>query len=177
MSLHLKQLDRRTRALMLEEIDEAETVGSLHMSELLSVHGKINYATLFKHAVKNGNDETFAQALVARESFKGHEIRVVEDKTLWIEINPHVAASNLAEAEFNRYYVRAICKRALQDGISTVTLYDANEKNGSSAEFETLMNKAIDAAALLRDLKGGAALHSNLKPNQSLSVKIEYHLH
>jgi len=95
-----------------------------------------------------------------------HEVRV-----------PYTAAETLAEGEFNRFYIRGLCLRALAEGIAKVVVYRAKSVSDPRPESLRLIGRPVDAEALLNDLR----IHSGEEepamkvpggPNSGLSVQL-----
>ena len=83
----------------------------------------------------------------------------------------------LAESQFNRYYIRALCRRALEDGIEALVIYRAKPVATPRPESEALVETTIDPAALLEDLRAHTgeetpALGVPAGPNSGISVRL-----
>jgi hypothetical protein len=59
----------------------------------------------------------------------------------------------LAEGEFNRFYARGLCARALSEGISEVIVYRGKRVMQPRQESEAMIGKRISAKDLLEDLR------------------------
>ena len=60
MGLDYKDLDDRTRGLMVEEIETDINADSLYLSDNLSPAGKENYSDLLKEAAVHGTDDSLS---------------------------------------------------------------------------------------------------------------------
>lgn len=82
----------------------------------------------------------------------------------------------LAEGEFNRFYIRAICLRAIEDGISEVVVYRAKRVQHARSESERKIGQLVSAEPLLRDLRehpgADTALGLPPGPNSGLSIQL-----
>ena len=86
---------------------------------------------------------------------------------------PVTAPDTMAEGEFNRFYIRAVCRRAIETSNPTVAVYRARASDNPRPESEALVGKVFQAAELLRDLTKSAGVEAALgmaKPNSGLSV-------
>src|SRR2546429_1854039 len=117
MGLDYKNLDERTRSLMLAEI-ERDIAGEppLYLSDNLSEQGRTDYPNLIRAAARSGSDLTLGAAI--RDRLNPYEKpRALKSGKLSkppvMRINAH---EMLAEGEFNRFYIRAVCLRAIEDG-------------------------------------------------------------
>lgn len=89
---------------------------------------------------------------------------------------PINAPQRLAEGEFNRFYIRGLCLRALDEGKSTVVVYRARHSSSPRLESEELIGSAFDAKALLEDLRESPGVDTALGlppgPNSGLSARL-----
>lgn len=80
----------------------------------------------------------------------------------------------LAEGEFNRFYIRAICVRAMESGVREVTVYRAKEVLDARTESTRKIGQSVSAEELLRDLRTSQGIDTALGlppgPNSGLSV-------
>jgi predicted alpha/beta-fold hydrolase len=87
------------------------------------------------------------------------------------DVVPHTANSTLAEGEFNRFYIRAMCRRAEAEGRSTVLVYRAAERDKERSASVALIGQHVDAAELLAKLRELPDFKSGFpEPNTGLSV-------
>ena len=85
---------------------------------------------------------------------------------------PETAAETLAEGQFNRFYIAAICRRATEDGQSSVRVYRAKQTDNPRQESRALEGTMRNASALLGEVrsKDQSLKCDLLKPNSGLSV-------
>jgi hypothetical protein len=174
--LNLIHLDERTRRLMAEEVDHDLRHGTLHVSPRLSNTGQQNYVTLLKEAFRS-----FDAAWLADQLSRHNRMRRMEQK-----VNPHggyltarisrQAAEGLAEGEFNRFYMRALCLRAIEDDIPALVVYRARLAKQPRMTSEKKRGNLIDPRELLDDLRArpGERPEYGLPagPNSGLSVRL-----
>jgi hypothetical protein len=174
MPLSYKNLDHRTRALMLSEIQRDIDAGTLYLSGNLSQQGSLAYPGMLKSAAENGNDGTLAGALLGH--LNSHE-KPRQLKTGGFS-KPPVMRSNahemLAEGEFNRFYIRALCVRAIEDGAKAVVVYRAKAVENARSASEELIGKHVAPDSLLQDLRTHPGIDTALGlppgPNSGLSI-------
>jgi hypothetical protein len=87
------------------------------------------------------------------------------------------AAEVLSESEFNRYYIRALARRAIEDGIAELVVYRAKQVNSPRPESEALVETTISPEDLLEDLRSHPgdeppSLGVPSGPNSGLSVRL-----
>lgn len=153
MSLDLAHLDPCTRQCMLAELDEDLAAGTLYRSPQLSEDGVQQYQRLLRTAVTTGTEATFAEALCACDA--------VTPPSRWQhprEVGPAEAlaeaTSRLAEREFHRFYIRGLCRRALDQGVETLVIYRARPADPGRAPSDAMIGVRIAVRSLLEDLRG-----------------------
>jgi hypothetical protein len=90
---------------------------------------------------------------------------------------PVNAAEILAEGEFNRFYARGLCLRAVAEGIDKVVVYRGKEVLNPRPESEALLGKHFPVEELLQDLRQhigtDTALGLPAGPNSGLRVRFK----
>jgi hypothetical protein len=176
MSLYYVNLDDRTRQLMLEEVEYDISNNQLHISPFLSGQGQRDYVNLLREAIQAGNDETLAEQLRAHRRINKTLPRKNPKGGFSIASAPVNAADVLAESEFNRFYIRALARRAIQEGISDLIVYRAKPVQNPRPESEALIEATLPPQDLLDDLRSHPdeppALGVPSGPNSGLSVRL-----
>ena len=164
-----QNLDDETRELMLTEIQSDIEHSKLYISERLNQLGKDNYKGYLLKSVKEGDEEILEKLLDINTHFKPTYLRQGE-----IVKMPSNASKLLAQSEFNRYYIRAICIRALNNNKNEVQISRARESSWSRPESEAKIGTFISAKDLLEDLRNSIGTAPKLFPdiNSGLSVKL-----
>ena len=174
--MELRNLDENTRISMMKELEVDLESSSLYLSPRLNEKGLIEYIEILKTAITEGNSRSFADELRTRQCLKAHEERRKPKGGFTIVKVPLNAAETLAEGEFNRFYIRALCRRAIEDGINHVIVYRAKEVKNPRIESERLIGKRIDARSLLNDLRTHIGVDTVFGlpagPNSGLSAMI-----
>jgi hypothetical protein len=89
---------------------------------------------------------------------------------------PITAAETLGEGEFNRFYIRALCVHAINDGIKTLIVYRAKVVANARVESEMKIDTGVDPVRLLGDLRNNPGVDTALGlpagPNSGLSVRL-----
>lgn len=104
---------------MLLEVEAAIKASQLYTSKRFTEEGSARYPELLREAVTNGNEETLATALQQHNCFQMHEKHGVGTRKV-----PATAPLTFAEGEFNAFYMRGICHRAIGEGCA-VEVYRA----------------------------------------------------
>jgi hypothetical protein len=131
-NMEFTNLDEMTRHYMLMELDADVREGRVAVSPLLTERGRGEYADLLAEALRHHDPYWLASELRS-----GRRMRIaVEDadvEKLIPEELPVFEPDVLAEGEFNRYYVRGMCRRALDEGIEELKIVKLNR--GPYANF------------------------------------------
>jgi hypothetical protein len=177
MPLYYENLDDRTRGLMLEELDYDIAHNHLYISPYLSGQGQRDYPNLLRQAMLSGNDETLAQALRAmRRIERSYQKHKPGGAGYTIATVPENAAEVVADSEFNRYYIRALARRALADGIPELIVYRAKPVARPRPESESLVETTVDPAAVLEDLRAHPGERPDMGvpggPGSGISVRL-----
>lgn len=176
MALELLHLDERTRQLMLEELEHDITHNRLHISPTLSGQGQRDYPNLLREAIVGGDEESLATKLREHRRLSRTLPRRRPTGGYLIASLPTTAADTLAESEFNRYYIRAICRRAIEDDIPFVIVYRARPVRTPRPDSTELIETTLAPARLLEDLRTHTGQATELRvpggPNSGISVRL-----
>ena len=178
MALYFENLDERTRGLMLDEMEYDIANNQLHISPFLSGQGQRDYTSLLRDAIQNGNDQTLAQSLREhRRIVRTQPRRLPKAGGYSIAATPENAAEVLAESEFNRYYIRGLARRAIEDGITDLIVYRAKPVQNPRPESEARVETSLSPQELLEDLRSHPGdepptLGVPSGPNSGLSVRL-----
>ena len=160
MTLYLENLDAETRKWMLAELDDDLAHNRLHISPYLTGQGVHDYPNLLREALEMGNDDTLAEALRAQRRIERSATKRKPKGGYTIASVPANAAQLLAESEFNRFYIRGVARRAVEEGIPEVVGYRAKPVAEPRVESEALLESTIPPQVLLDDLRA----HTSDKP-------------
>ena len=173
MSFNFVDLDDRTRQLMVEELDTDAGSGTVYPSPRLTETGLNEFPALLRDAFTAGDETTLAVAIRVPGRLKTHEKSHTKTGREIVKQVPEIAADTLAEGEFNRFYVRALCRRAIEEQRSLV-VYRAKQGTKPRDESEAMIGKTISSERLLSDLRTHPGVEPALGlppgPNSGLSV-------
>ena len=174
MPLHYENLDPVTRRYALAELDRDMQDGSYHASERLRPEAVDQYRRLLNEAIRYYDDrwlEERAEDLVAdveeRHTKSGAAIKARV---------PEVAVRMLTEGDFNRYYMRGIAQRAIEEGRGVVEVYRARLSLAARPESAELEGRRLQPADVLAWLRGENIDDPFVKglgrPNSGLSIRL-----
>ena len=171
MPMEFANLDAVTRGYMMKEVDLDLARNKLYLSSRLNVLGRDEYPNLLRMAIKAYDETWLADQMRDRRSLtsvgnrQGQPVRI-----------PATAADTLAESEFNRFYIRGLCARAITENIEEVEVYRAKAVAQPRPESAQLIGQRINAVELLNALRNAPgsrpALGLALRPNSGLSVRL-----
>ena len=174
MGLNYENLDEITRSFMLSEVDldlSNESPEKPYISKRFNELGKQNYVPLLKEAIEHHNDDWLAEQLCNRGYMKEHEQR--KGTTIKVSVNAH---ETLSEGEFNRYYVRGLCVRAIDEGIDQVEVYRAKQVNEPRSKSEAMLGKKLSAKVLLENLRESIGVKPDFGllggPNSGITIRM-----
>ena len=176
MGLYYEFLDDRTRRLMLDEMNLDLSQNNLTISPYLSGQGVHDYPDLLRQALENGTDDSLAGALSRqRRLLRSYTRRAPGGGYQNVSV-PDNAADVVAEGEFNRYYVRALARRAIEDGLSEVIVVRAKPVAQPRPQSEELLETALDPREVLEDLRAHTGENPRLGvpagPGSGLTVRL-----
>ncbi len=174
MSLNLLDLDGRTRQYMQKELEYDLARQQLHISPYLSGQGIHDFTDLLRNAIKEGDEETLAEALRDKHRVARTAHRQLPQGGFHIVSVPANAAEMIANDAFNRYYMRALCCRAIDEEMSHLIVYRAKPVHTPRTRSEELVETAVDPTQLHKDLRQHTGEATDLGipggPNSGLSV-------
>jgi hypothetical protein len=174
MPLQYQNLDPTTRRFAIAELDQDIASGAFHLPSRLRPTVAGDYQRLLRDALRYYDDlwleEHASDLLVESETRRTPAGGQVTAKV------PQMAARMVAEGDFNRYYMRGVCVRAIEEGRQVVEVYRARlslEPRSESAELE---GHRLSARAVLDWLRGlqsdDPAVAPLGRPNSGLSVRL-----
>lgn len=157
------------RGKMLSEVEMDISKGNIYISGRLNELGIEKYVEFLKESIENGTEEIL-EALI-RDNNCLNDTEISNGKTKKVSSN---AAQLIAQSEFNRFYIRAICLEAIENDIESVEVYRARESSWSRPESETMIGRQINPKELLEDLRISIGVTPQILPeiNSGLSIKI-----
>jgi hypothetical protein len=172
MPLHYQNLDPTTRRLAVAELDRDIGAGNFHASERLRPTAIDSYRRLLREALSYYDDlwleERAADLLVEVEPRRTASGAQTTAKV------PQMAARMLAEGDFNRYYMRGVSQRAIDEARQVVEVYRARLSHEPRRESEEIEGQRLAATDVLNWLRGEPVepMVRLGRPNSGLSVRL-----
>ena len=123
MGLHYENLDQKTRDFMIEELEMDISNGKLYLSPRLNSGGQKNWSSLLKESFESHDDSWLSIELRNRLCMNNQEVRRTRSGGTTVCNVPITATKTLAEGEFNRFYCRGLCARAIAEETKEVEIY------------------------------------------------------
>jgi hypothetical protein len=174
--LKYEDLDGETRKYMVEEIDMDVASDKIYRSSYLSQRAQGNWPDMIRHAAEQGNDDTLATELRRPGILNSTTTRHTAKGRVIIAKVPYNAAEVMAEGEFNRFFVRGLCRRAIANSIERLQVYRAKPVAIPRPESEARIGHLIDPKAVLIDLRVSQGVETALGippgPGSGITVRI-----
>lgn len=164
-----------TRLLMLDEINGDVTDGRLYLGKRLTPAGQAAWPDLLQEAAKERDWRWLSVAVdepsywLPTEEYQRSGIPRIR------KVNRHAATRMLAGDEFTRFYLRGVCRRAM-DEERRLGVVRLREVSSPSAESEAKIGNEVPAGELLADLRRNVGLDTFLGiprgPNSGLGVRL-----
>ena len=176
VGLYYENLDERTRRLMLDEMNLDVTENKLNISPYFSGQGVHDYPNMLRQAIESGDDNSLAAALSEQRRILRSYTRRTPSNGYSIVTIPPNAAEVVAEGEFNRYYIRALARRAIEDGIQELIVIRAKPVAQPRPQSEALIETTLNPRDILEDLRQHPGEPSSLGvpagPGSGLTVRL-----
>lgn len=169
MPFEFPELDAAVRGLMVAEIEAAVSENTLYFSKRFTDAGRAGWPGLLREAAAERDEHWLAYQLESIGAMKGSETRAKPKGGYTTAHVPNTAEETLADGEFNRYYMCAVCRKATAAGVR-VEVYRAKRGATTRPESDALIGTTYDPAALVAELRTNPA-HELTKPNSGLSLR------
>lgn len=161
---------------MLAELELDIDNNTLYTGRYLSDIGIERYPLMLRKAIEEGSDDSLAADLSEPGLFNSYHQKRKPSGGFTEAKVPRTANTTLAEGEFNRFYLRGVCQRALAEGLARIEIYRARESANPRQESEEMIGRRLIPAELLADLRANTGVDTALGlppgPNSGLSGRI-----
>ena len=150
MAFTFLDLDSVVRNHMVTEFQNDMLDGGPYISSRLSRAGIEAYPTILGEALRDGDPDSFQAGLSQPGFFISHE----PNPSGGLKKTPSNAAQLLAHSEFNHYYARGVCSKALEVSEDAVVIvYRARPSRNPRPESEALIDNHLEARSVLTSLR------------------------
>jgi hypothetical protein len=165
MGIHFKNLDGLTREKMLEEVKRDIYNGCLYFGTSIRPTAQEQYKNLLLEAVQRHNDDWLADKILHGGLLLSHEPNTGKK----VAKNAH---NRLAQGEFNRFYIRGLCVRAIEEGISQVIVYRGRKSSRPRPESEAKIGKGFAPSVILEDLRNSIGREPTYLPEVNSGITV-----
>lgn len=156
MGLNYLQLNEAVRRFMLQEYEQ----GGHYISTRLNEAGRARWIGMLKDALQYHTDVWLERELLRRNCFIATEyVKSTLGKTVTRAVNREQIAKALAEGEFNRFYIRALCLAAKSRNITHLIVTSGRVIPNAPIEARQPVGKAIAVDTLLETLRNHGCKH------------------
>ena len=171
MALQYHNLTVEVRPYMAQELDHDIKRKCVYLGRRLTVEGKRLWEGLLREALVEHDDAWLVQQLREKRLIKATETTVRGPRKV-----PHTAPVTLSEGEFNRFYMRGLCRFAIAGNIESVMVYRARESSSRRPESELMIGNVHPSRAALKDLRESVGTTPSQlgmpQPNSGLSLRL-----
>lgn len=180
MGLQLENLDDITRQYMLQEI-EYDLKRDVFPPDLdfLTEQGEKDWEYLVRQAVESYNSDWLGEQLKQNERTKHSIVKMVlvkrkSGRPYHRRQKTKLPPTDLADSEFNRLYIRAVCQRTIDESRKWVQVYRAKSVRKPVSNHK--IGQLISAQELLDDLRENIGRDTRFgipsNPRSGISVKL-----
>lgn len=137
---------------MIEEIDMDIQSDKIYRSSYLTQSGQGDFPDLIRKAADTGNDDTLAASLRGKFNLKTQRKRPKAPGYYTADV-PVNAAEVLAQSEFNRYFVRGLCRRAIATKVQRLQVFRAKAVTNPRIGSESKIGLLVDPEVVLIDVR------------------------
>jgi hypothetical protein len=159
---------------MLDEVKLDTSQKKLNFGKRLNERGLQEYQALLIDAVTSQTEDWLANQLKAKQCMKTHETRETKKGVINVAV-PVTAAETFAQGEFNRFYIRGLCLRAIDNEVDEVEVYRAKYSENPRPESEQMIGKRFKSKEVLDALRisiGTATALGFPDPGTGLTIKL-----
>jgi hypothetical protein len=176
LGLKYQNLDEITRKHMIKEIELDIANGKLYYSKFFSQTGNTLWADLLRAACEKYTDDWLDGQLRVNGCMAATHIRRTPKGGLTTASVPITAPQTLAEGEFNRFYARGLCSRAIEEGLSHIEVYRGKMVEHPRVESEEKIGAKLPVKDLLNDLRNSQGVEPcfGIPPGPNSGLTIRY---
>lgn len=168
--MNLENLDLKdVRKYMLDEVNLDMENDDLYYSSYLKEDCKDVYSDLLKNEIEFGNPESFSKSI--KDKMILRKIEMTKRGPRNVRKNAH---ETLGEGEFNRFYIRGLCKKAIKQGLK-IEVYRAKQVNKPREKSKNLIEEILDPKFVLEDFRTNFGRNTSSeisKPNSGISLRL-----
>ena len=159
---------------MEDEYNLDKIQNRIYFSPRLTEEGVDRYSKFLQNALSYGTKEWLAEKLREAHVIKDHE-KLLNPLGGIREVKvPASAPDILAEGEFSRYYLRAVCRQAIKEGIIHLEIISNSPSDTISDKEKAKIGRIVNPKDLLDDLRQNSYVNTRFgipSPKSGLTVR------
>ena len=172
--MNYENIDETVRNFMQEEYDFDKNRNRIYFSPRLTEEGTDRYTQFLQNALTYGTEKWLAEKLREADVIKDREMRMNPLGGISEVKVPPSTPDIIAEGEFSRYYLRAICRKAINEGIKKLEIISDRPPDTISDKDRVKVGRFVNPKDLLEDLRQNSYVNSRFgipSPKSGLSVR------
>jgi len=170
--MHLIDLDfENVREFMLQELELDITKDKICFSPILRKDSHQKYIDLLKTHILSGSPNTLASEIQSNQCMCIREPYRTKSRKLKDRLVPITAHQTLAEDDFNRFYMRGICLKALEIE-KKIVVYRTKPVKYPRIEIFNLIGDLPDPSEFIEGWRAFPNSETLFELNSGLSVRI-----
>lgn len=175
MGIKFECLDAITRQYMHGEVNFDFENAKIYYSKFLKNGLQDKWDEILLSAVNEYDEAWLEKQIEVNQILVNSYERKKPSGGFTIAKVPYTAPQTLAEGEFNRFYCRGLCARAIEED-KMVQVYRGKQVSNARSASEAMIGKVVDPRALLEDLRVNIGVDSAFRlpagPNSGLTIKL-----
>lgn len=173
--IFFENLDTTTRDYMRGEVNVDFENANVYYSKFLKQGLQDTWDNLLLEAVTEHDEAWLESKIESNQLLVDSYQRKKPKGGFTVAKVPYTAPQTLAEGEFNRFYCRGLCARAIEEG-KMVQVYRGKEVTNARSASEEKIGQIIAPKELLEDLRVNVGVDTALGlpngPNSGLTIKL-----
>lgn len=175
MAIHFENLDLITRDYMRGEVNVDFENAKVYYSKFLKEGLQDTWDNLLLKAITEYDDTWLESQIESNQLLVDTYQKKKPNGGFTIAKVPHTAAQTLSEGEFNRFYCRGLCMRAIEEG-KMIQVYRGKEVAHARSASVQILGRTFSPRELLMDLRVNIGVDTALGlpsgPNSGLTIKL-----
>lgn len=145
-----EELTQAIRVLMVSEFqaEQSSSICAAYRPKVLTLAGENIFCSTMEEHLASGDESSLAIALSPSAYWVERGIRNTKKGPISYTLSGHQRAKVFAITDFNTWYVRALCKQLMNEGVETCEVYRAQYAYEPRGACLLLEGKLINVKAL-----------------------------
>jgi len=175
MSFIFKHLNE-VRHYMLEEFDSDVNAGKLYSSKRFTPDGETAWPELLRKAIELHDEDWLSTQIDKPGYFKAGETKTSVKVGYTVARTPVTKHTTIGHDQFNRYYIRGVCRKAIDDRTNDVRVIRGKPVSDPRVDSTLLEGEIFSAESILADLRENMGRTPKIGvpagPNSGITVEL-----